>query len=256
MKLRKTINVLCSLAMIVSALPSASAAETEPVPADPAKFTDAADIQHWDAVATLSKLGVISGKDDGSFDPAGTITRAEAAKMISVAINGGSETVTGVKAQASFDDIAGTWAEGYIEYCVDLGIISGRGDGIFDPNGQVTVIELVKMTLAMLGYDPAAYRLTGKKWDARTDELARSIDPSLYSGLSGVSVTAPATRDDAAQMLYNALQNKPRIITSLTDGETGEVTWQHAAGDKTFLQERFDLTWDEVGGLPAQPTAE
>ena len=36
--------------------------------ADAGSFTDAKSVTHWQAVATLAKLDVISGKEDGSFD--------------------------------------------------------------------------------------------------------------------------------------------------------------------------------------------
>ena len=55
------------------------------------------------------------------------------AKMITVALHGGVEPVLGTKTNPSFSDIKGTWAESYIEYCTSVGIISGRGDGTFDP---------------------------------------------------------------------------------------------------------------------------
>ena len=52
-------------------------------------FTDRDEIVNKDAVSMLTTLGVIDGKTDGSFDPEGTVTRAEMAKMISVVLNQG-----------------------------------------------------------------------------------------------------------------------------------------------------------------------
>ena len=53
-------------------------------------FTDKDEIQHPEAVNTLVALNVISGKEDGSyFDPTGTLTRAEMAKLITYVLNGG-----------------------------------------------------------------------------------------------------------------------------------------------------------------------
>ena len=40
--------------------------------ADAGSFTDAKSVTHWQAVAALAKLDVISGKEDGSFDPGGS----------------------------------------------------------------------------------------------------------------------------------------------------------------------------------------
>ena len=50
------------------------------------EFTDAAKISDWaaKAIKIVQMAGIIDGKPDGSFDPAGGATRAEAAKIIKV----------------------------------------------------------------------------------------------------------------------------------------------------------------------------
>ena len=55
-------------------------------------FTDKDEITHTEAVNTLVALNVIAGKGDGSaFDPTGTLTRAEMAKLVTYVLNGGVE---------------------------------------------------------------------------------------------------------------------------------------------------------------------
>ncbi len=206
--------------------------------ASAADFTDADKIAHDDAVNTLVALKIIDGKPDGSFDPEGNVSRAEMAKMIATAMNGGTDANTGVKGTPSFTDIGGHWAESYIEYCSDLGIISGRGDGTFAPDAQVTGLEATKMVLTALGYDATAYKLTGNSWAVRTDELARTADPKLYDELETVMMAANATRDTAAQLIWNGLQNQTRKVTPSTNTNTGEVTWQYNSGDM-MLTERY-----------------
>ena len=206
--------------------------------ASAADFTDADKIQHDEAVNVLVALNVIDGKPDGSFDPEGNVTRAEMAKMIAVAMNGGSDANTGTKTTPTYTDIKGHWAESYIEYCADLGIISGRGDGTFDPGANVKGLEATKMVLTALGYDATAYKLTGNSWAVRTDELARTADPKLYEDLETVMMAENATRDTAAQLIWNGLQNKTRKVTPSTNTSTGEVTWQYNSGDE-MLTERY-----------------
>ena len=54
-----------------------------------AAFTDSADIKATLKLWTLcTALGVIDGFEDGSFQPNGTVTRAQMAKMIYVARTG------------------------------------------------------------------------------------------------------------------------------------------------------------------------
>ena len=168
-------------------------------------FTDKDEIVHQEAVSVLVTLGVIDGKEDGSYyDPAGIVTRAEMAKMITVVLNGGVDPVLGVKDTPSFSDIKGHWAESYIEYCTSpaVGAISGRGNGKFDPDATVTVAEAAKMLLVVLGYDPDVFELTGGSWQVNTDVNANNA--GLYGGLN-LNSSAPLSRDDTAQMVYNAL---------------------------------------------------
>ena len=210
------------------------------VGASAADFTDAEEIEHQEAVDVLVALGIINGKEDGSyFAPADNVTRGEMAKMIAVAMMGGNDINTGTKTVPSFTDIGGHWAESYIEYCYDMGIIAGRGDGTFDPNANVTGTEVTKMMLSALGYDADAYKLTGATWATRTDELARIADPSLYDELVGVVLNTPATRDTAAQIVWNGLQNTTRKVSPSQNTSNGEVTWDYVTGN-TLLKVRYD----------------
>lgn len=167
-------------------------------------FTDADEIVNKDAVSTMTALGIINGKEDGSyFDPTGNVTRAEMAKMLCVAINGGVDPVLGVKDTPTFTDIKGTWAESYIEYCAANGIIAGRGNNKFDPTGTVSATEAAKMLLGVLGYSAEKSGLVGNDWAINTNVLANQN--GLYKKLSNLNANTLLTRDNAAQMIYNAL---------------------------------------------------
>ena len=225
------------------------------VGASAADFTDVEKIQHDEAVNVLVALNVIDGKPDGSFDPEGNVTRAEMAKMIAVAMNGGNEANTGTKTTPSFTDIKGHWAESYIEYCHDLGIISGRGDGTFDPGSNVTGLEATKMVLSAMGFDAEAYKLTGAQWAVRTDEVARTMtgqgwtttvggapvyhsEPGMYDDLASVMMANNATRDTAAQLIWNGLQNRTRTVQPTTTA-AGGVEWTYVTNSTTLLQQRY-----------------
>ena len=127
-------------------------------------FTDQDEIKHSEAVNTLVTLNVIAGKDTGAYDPAGSLPRAEMAKLIVYTLNGGKEPVLSTKAVPTYSDIKGHWAEKYIEYCSSLNIISGRGDGTFQPDATVTGTEAAKMTLTAMGYDATVFKFTGVDW--------------------------------------------------------------------------------------------
>ena len=105
-----------------------------------AAFSDAKEIKHAEAVGVMNALGVINGLPDGSFAPAGNVTRAEMAKMITIIMLGDIDAAAFKGTATDLTDINGHWAEGYIKYCYSQGVIAGRGDGTFAPNANVTAV--------------------------------------------------------------------------------------------------------------------
>ena len=217
-------------------------------------FSDKDEIVNKEAVQMLVELGVIAGKDDGSYDPTGIVTRAEMAKMICVVLNGGKDPSLGNVTNYSYADTVGHWAAAYIEYCSNLGIVAGDGTGNFNPNATVTGSEVAKMLLVAMGYKSEVEGFTGSNWAIGVN--VRANQKGLYSDLS-ISVDAGLTRDSAAQMVYNALDatvvsyaysinsdKKIKLINdTTTDGDsTKDVTFTKGktsigkvgASDKTY----------------------
>ena len=163
-----------------------------------------------------STLNIINGYGDGSFRPNGNVTRAEMCKMICVALNGGKDPTFGSNSVATFNDVANdNWAKPYIEYCVSEGIVGGVGGGRFNPDGNITGTQTAKMLLCILGYDASIAGYVGNdSW-----EMKINVDASakhLYDGITGIDASAPLTRDQAAQMIWNALQaNEVEYVLSL-----------------------------------------
>ena len=179
-----------------------------------AAFTDQADIKvDADVVDTLVSLGVIEGFEDGSFQPNGTVTRAQMAKMIYVLRTGNSDASAYNDDKTSFTDIGSHWARGYIKYCQSLGIIAGKSNTIFAPNASVTAQEAAKMLLVTLGYDPAKAGLTGTNWASKTNALAD--ENGLLEDVN-TSFTSACPRQYAAQLIYNTIFAH---TVTLRDGE-------------------------------------
>jgi hypothetical protein len=202
-------------------------------------FTDDESIQNSEAVDVVSALGIIGGYPDGSYKPAQTVTRAEMAKLICVTLNGGKDPVLGVKDTPTYSDVRNSsdaWAESYIEYCSNLGIVSGVGDGRFSPSRAVTGVEAAKMLLVALGYKSDVYVLTGADWAVTTSILAN--DAGLFKGLDSLDASAGLSRDDAAQMIFNALNANTMEMQpsySITDGK---VTYNYSKSI-TLLESAF-----------------
>ncbi len=166
-------------------------------------FSDRGEIVNKDAVSMLTTLGIIEGKPDGSYAPTEGVDRAQMAKMISVIMNQGADnSALYVNSPTGLTDIATNWAKGHINYCYTLGIIAGRGNGTFDPSAGVTGVEAAKMLLVAAGYDPKIEGFEGSDWAINVNAKASAL--GIFRNFTK-DVTAPLNRDDAALLIYNAL---------------------------------------------------
>ena len=166
-------------------------------------FSDREEIVNKDAVSMLTTLGIIEGQPDGSYNPAGNVDRAQMAKMISVALTNNEDCDTLYQnVNSGLTDISANWARGYINYCYVRGIIAGRGDNTFDPSANVTGVEAAKMLLAALGYNAEIEGLVGPDWALNTAALAQQL--GIFRNFTK-DVSEPLNRDDAALLIYNAL---------------------------------------------------
>ena len=200
-----------------------------------AAFSDQSKIKNTEAVDACTALNIIGGYPDGSFKPEGNITRAEVTKMICVALNGGKNPAVSTNTTPTFSDVRNNanaaWAEGYIESCAAQGIVSGVGGGKFAPNGNVTGVQLAKMLLVSLGYNSDNEGFTGNAW--ATNVNVRAAQKGLYEGLETMDTAAAITRDNAAQMVWNALNAyEVEYKTTLTTDKNGQLTSQIVVQDK------------------------
>ena len=201
-------------------------------------FTDADEITHTEAVSVMSTLGVLAGKDTGAFDPNGTVTRAEMAKIICVMRNGGVDPTLGSATTSMFSDTANHWARSYIEYCANLGIIAGQGDGTFNPDGQVTGAAAAKMLLVAMGYDSDIFGFTGIDWELNVNYEAN--DAKLYDEIKGIDTSVGLSRDNTAQMAYNALDAYIMDRSFDKVASSGEITYKYdKSTTETFLNKYF-----------------
>ena len=213
--LKKVLALVLVVAMMASFAVSAGAAS----------FTDNAKIVYNDAVKLLSNLDVINGFTDGSFNPEGNVTRAQTAKMIAYIMNGGEDASSTFAASAKFNDVAnGYWAANSIGYCATKEIVAGAGNNLYYPNNDVTGVQLAKMALVALGYDPTIEKLTGSAWAINTINLAE--DAGLFDDMNkDFNASAAASRQEAAQILYNMLLSE---MVCYTDNGTniiiGDIT--------------------------------
>ena len=210
-----------------------------------AAFSDQSKIKNTEAVDACTALNIIGGYPDGSFKPEGNITRAEVTKMICVALNGGKEPNLATNATPTFSDVRtnanSAWAEKYIESCASQGIVSGVGAGKFAPAGNVTGTQLAKMLLVALGYKSENEGFTGNAWATNVNTVASA--KGLYAGLETIDPSAAITRDNAAQMVWNAMNAyEVEYKTSLIADKDGKLSTQITVQDKLGLDGKSKIT--------------
>lgn len=122
------------------------------------------------AVATLSRMGILSGYEDGSFRPNATVTRAEFAAMA-------ARFDTEAKpVDTPFTDLTGCWAADEIAKAYGKGWVNGYGDNTFRPNGPITRAEAVTLINRVLR------RLPETDKDLLPDERTWPDNPETFWG--------------------------------------------------------------------------
>ena len=237
--LKKALSLVLATAMLLSMFVISAGA----VGAD--DLNDADEITNTEAVSVMVELGLIGGDNNGNFNPNGTLTRAEMCKLVCLAMNGGREPVIGVKDVPTFKDIDNHWAEAYIEYCYASGIIGGDGSGNFNPNGVLTGVAAAKMMLTAMNYDATIFGFGGADWELNVGVQAN--DAHLYDGIESISPSQPITRDNAAQLVYNAIQAKTMNISWGINPATGEYTQNYSRTGDSLLAGKFQV--DVVVGV-------
>lgn len=116
---------------------------------DTHSFNDVdADMWYNTSVATMAKMGIVTGDPDGSFRPEDSITRAEfaaiAARFDEIAYDG----------EDLFSDIAGHWAQEEINAAANNGWILGYTDGTFGPQKYITRAEAMTLVNRVLNRLP------------------------------------------------------------------------------------------------------
>ncbi len=186
-------------------------------------FTDADQIVNKDAVNIISGLKIMEGVGDNTFNPQGTVTRAQMATIIVKMMYGSDFNADSFKGTGNpFPDTAGFeggWAEGYINACFQMGVVKGYGDGTFKPGNQVTTAEAVTMIINALKIDAGE-----GEWPNTV--MAKATELKLFGDLK----PAPATndvlvRDQLAVITLEGLQCSP----------SGSNTYSYTTpGGKTF----------------------
>ena len=202
--LKKVLALVLAVVMIMSVVTVASAKTYKDADAEAFK-------NYADAIDALSSLKILDGFEDETFKADGTLTRAQAAKIVAIvhnaATNGRIQSDIAAlysNAQNPFVDCNTSWALPYINYCRITGLADGMTATTYAPNRELTGVQWLKLMLTTLNFDTAKEGYTGTGWDINV--LNRANEIGLTAGLAdGWKAIAPIKRGEAAQVLYNAL---------------------------------------------------
>ncbi len=193
-----------------------------------------------ESVDVLSSYGIMQGYPDGTFKPDKVVTRAEMAKIVTVAAGfyEYSKNMTSI-----YEDMDGHWAESYVELANVLNIVKGTSATTYSPDRFIKFPEAYTMIIRLLGYSDES--LPGE-WPPNYFEKATELN--LFENID-TSVEF-ATRKDISIMLYNALNcnivkvkenntivnTNKNLLSTFGKKETKEVT------SKDLVIESFDFT--------------
>lgn len=105
---------------------------------DVPQFTDVAE-EAWyhDYVYDLVYRGVVNGMTATTYEPEGKLTRAQFVKLLACSL-ADAETLKTYEGQHPFKDSEGHWAEAYIAWAKDKGIVEGVSATEFEPEAPIT----------------------------------------------------------------------------------------------------------------------
>lgn len=105
---------------------------------DVPQFTDVAeDAWYHDYVYDLVYRGVVNGMTATTYEPEGKLTRAQFVKLLACSL-ADAETLKTYEGRHPFKDSEGHWAETYIAWAKDKGIVEGVSATEFDPEAPIT----------------------------------------------------------------------------------------------------------------------
>lgn len=172
-------------------------------------FPDVAqDHKNYSAIEYLDENEVINGYSDGTFKPDNLVNRAEALKIIIGALEIEHEGNYNVL----FPDVLKEdWYFSYVMAAKELGVVSGYGDGKFQPTNTVNLAETLKMLFA--AGNVALPNVTSNVFvDVKKDDwfagyvlYAREHNIVLADDYGAASPSQSMTRGALAEVVYRMM---------------------------------------------------
>lgn len=169
-------------------------------------YTDTEDCgaEQQAAIDRLTALEIVEGYEDGSFQPNGTITRAEFAKVAVLTCTELTGNTNFGQQTPAFSDLKeNAWYEQWIHDAYNAGMLEGYEDGTFRPNAGITGNEVVTVLMRLLGYEDEEL---GGNWP--DNYLDQAQDLGLLTGLE-INFDDVLSRANVCLLTARALDLRP-----------------------------------------------
>ena len=188
--LKRALSLLLSSTLVLGMLVMGSSAASYP-------DVDASN-KNQEAIEVLQAVNIMTGDQNGKFNPDAKVTRNEMAVIMCNLLD---YTVASYKGTAPFTDVP-AWAEPYVAACYTNGITAGISATQYGGNQTVTTGEAALMLLKALGYFQYSGDF-GQDWLVETTKTGSTA--GLFGGVKNGAREA-VTRNDVAQMVLNTLK--------------------------------------------------
>lgn len=187
-------------------------ADTQRTAGKTARFSD---YQPDDAAFLTCTYGLVQGMPDGTFCPESALTRQQAAKILTLAaesVQSGSYLPSAAAWDAcDLTDKAqvADWAQNYVAYAVESGLMKGVGEGCFDPQGSLTVEQGTVLAyrlaymLGLSGVIPAG--ANSWMWQYGVNRTCFTAQQSAYGLCYTGSAGSAISRIEVLEAQVNAL---------------------------------------------------
>ena len=204
-----------------------------------ASYQDVKATDNVEAIEVLQAVGIMTGDENGDFNPDANVTRNEIAVVMSNLLNLDYDYYRGTN---PFTDVP-DWAAPYVAACAAEGVVAGIGNNMYGGSNNVTAAQAALMIMKALGY--FQYQADfDTDWQIATIRQASYIN--LFDGINANAETA-LTRNQIAQLVLNGLKANMVTFTGtvgteikLPDGTTWNSGYQAEYTAITNANKKYD----------------
>ena len=202
---KRILALVLAVMMVATSVVAISAAEA-----------DEKVVYNAEAITRLNKIGIFQGYNAADMGADDNVTRAQMALFTGRVLTGKVESnywesYVNDTTFEDIDDVADYYV-GAISYAYEQGVVIGKSDVAFDPNGNVTYQEALTMVVRSLGYTGLSYP---------NGFINKAMKLGLTNGIANVAYGDAAVRGVIATILYNALYAEDSLFAdnfNLTSG--------------------------------------